>query len=619
VSSVLVLVLAAEGGASADEHARAVAGQRCPRPFEVKIVRVGAAPGRELDAAVSESQAEIVAFCEAGRPPGPHWLEALVRALDADATAGAAAGALGRSPGGPARFTLDDGEDAYGAFLGRVDAACRLPLASCAVRRAAWDEVRFDPEAPLGELGPRLARGLLETGWAKIDTPEAQVSWTGPIPAAPRWEPVIFSSPARRRTGPTLTRAAKLLRTGARAVEVLRDAGPRGVLQRLRERSEPERAWYEQVPWSLLSEPRPAHAPPRAGALAGPLTINWVVPAFYPGSGGHMTIFRLVRQLEELGHACRVIFTHTEGLLPPEGTRLRALVREHFQPVRARCIAFRGQPLPEADVHVATAWDTAFVVDRRRAQGAGAYLVQDWEPSFYPVGTRGAVAEQTYALGLQHVTAGPWLAERLRARGLPAVHFELAVDAAEHFVEPGAAAPAAGRMAVYLRPLTERRGFEVVSLALAEVKRQRPAAEIAVYGTPQGELMLPFAAAELGVLTPAGLRRLYCGSTLGVSCSLTNHSLAPQEMWACGLPVVEIDGESTRAVYRDGEDVALAPFEPRALAARIVGLLDDEPLRRRLAEAGLKRAALLDWRKSAQQVERGLRLAVEMARAGVEG
>jgi glycosyltransferase involved in cell wall biosynthesis len=326
-----------------------------------------------------------------------------------------------------------------------------------------------------------------------------------------------------------------------------------------------------------------------------------------------MTIFRLVRQLERLGHRCRIVFTSTEGLLPREGVRLRDLVRRHFQPVQARCLAYAGQPLPDADVHVATHWDTAHLVDRRRSAGAGAYLVQDWEPSFHPAGTRAELADQTYSLGLLHLTAGPWLAARLRARGAEAHPFELAVDPADYFVEPGVAAPAAGRIAIYLRPLTPRRGFEVVCLALAELQRRRPDVELCVYGAAANELQLPFRATRLGVLGTAELRKLYCGSTAGLSCSLTNHSLVPQEMWACGLPVVEVDADSTRAVYRDGEDALLAPFEPRAMAARLIELLDSPELRQRLRQRGLLRAQQLSWEKSGLQVEAGLRRAVARA------
>ena len=490
---------------------------------------------------------------------------------------------------------LGDGSGRLLALL-RGDPEVALVLAgpAFALRREAWDEVRF-----AGAPGS-FAERLREAGWATLDA------------SGLRPERLIFSSPGMPHVGPAaLTGLARALRLGARATEILRDGGPRGVIGKLREREAPARNWWDEVPWSLYAEPRARPMPPRPSALHGPLTINWVVPAFFAGSGGHMTIFRLVEELERLGHHCRLLFTHTDGLLPREGVRIRQLVHEHFRPVRARCLPWRGQPLPDADVHVATHWDTAYVVDRRRRAGAGAYLVQDWEPSFYPAGTRAHAALETYGLGLLHATAGPWLAGLLRARGAEAMPFDLAVDHAEYFPEEKVQPEPRGRVAVYLRPLTERRGFELVCLALRELLQRRPSLEVAAYGTAANELALPFAARKMGVLGGAELRRLYCSSTVGLSCSLTNHGLVPQEMWACGLPVVEVDAESTRAVYRHGEEAVLAPLEPRLLAAAILTLIDDAPLRQRLREAGLRRALALSWEKSALQLQAALRRAVE--------
>ena len=45
------------------------------------------------------------------------------------------------------------------------------------------------------------------------------------------------------------------------------------------------------------------------------------------------------------------------------------------------------------------------------------------------------------------------------------------------------------------------------------------------------------------------LADLYRRATVGVVFSATNYSLIPHEMMACGLPVVELDGESTRADF----------------------------------------------------------------------
>ena len=48
----------------------------------------------------------------------------------------------------------------------------------------------------------------------------------------------------------------------------------------------------------------------------------------------------------------------------------------------------------------ATSWPTAYVVRSTPTPGARFYLVQDYEPMFYPAGTLYALAEESYRLGL---------------------------------------------------------------------------------------------------------------------------------------------------------------------------------------------------------------------------
>ncbi len=539
----------------------------------------------------------------------------------------------------PPLLRIEPGEAGWEAWRAGAASLCVFDLTCAAVRTSVFAGQPV-PEAP--PIDDDLwACALLEAGFSLRFAKEAVVlrSFAGAptgLLRALRTAPgvrrkLIRPAPLASLQGPAaprpeksalLTAAAKLAFGGARAAEVLRDEGPRAVLQRLRRRTEPaaptspglsapppEKPWWEQHPWPLLREPRTPVPPPRPGALGGPLQLCWVVPAFYPGSGGHNTLFRLVAGLEKLGHTSEIVFTSHEGLLPATGVQVRELVRRHFQPIEARCRLWSGGPLPEADVHVATHWDTAYVVDRRRRSGAGAYLVQDWEPGFFPAGTASELALQTYSLGLFHITAGPWLEARLKEAGRRAARFELAVDPKEYYVEP-APVPEKGRIAVYLRPRTPRRGFELAALALAEVQRQRPGLEVAVYGCPPGELTLPFAAHAVGVLGPAALRALYNGSTVGLCCSLTNYSLVPQEMMACGLPLVEAEMPSTRAVFTDGVDALLAPPTPLGLAAALLRLLGDPALQQELREGGLKRVRGLTWDRAARQVETALRAAV---------
>jgi glycosyltransferase involved in cell wall biosynthesis len=145
-------------------------------------------------------------------------------------------------------------------------------------------------------------------------------------------------------------------------------------------------------------------------------------------------------------------------------------------------------------------------------------------------------------------------------------------------------------------------------LALAELRRRRPATEIALFGdaTP---LTAPFAFTNLGILDPPDVARAYAEATVGLVLSLTNHSLAAQEMLACGLPVVELRTPSTEAAFA-GSPIVLADASVLALADALERLLDDPAERGERAEAGLRWAGSRTWERATTAFEAGLWAAI---------
>jgi glycosyltransferase involved in cell wall biosynthesis len=113
------------------------------------------------------------------------------------------------------------------------------------------------------------------------------------------------------------------------------------------------------------------------------------------------------------------------------------------------------------------------------------------------------------------------------------------------------------------------------------------------------------------VLAPDDLAHAYNSATVGVVLSMTNPSLVPTEMLACALPTVDLDSASMGATFGPGGPIALAAFDPLALAGTVEALLD-EGLERRAERlgAGLELAAARTWERAAEQVEAGLRSAV---------
>ena len=115
------------------------------------------------------------------------------------------------------------------------------------------------------------------------------------------------------------------------------------------------------------------------------------------------------------------------------------------------------------------------------------------------------------------------------------------------------------------------------------------------------------------MLEPGALARAYSEATVGLVLSLTNPSLIPQEMLACGLPCVDVASESMLATYGADGPATLAAPEPIALCEAIEALLDDPARRARQGADGLRWAAARTWPAAAGQVQEGLRAAVREA------
>jgi glycosyltransferase involved in cell wall biosynthesis len=155
----------------------------------------------------------------------------------------------------------------------------------------------------------------------------------------------------------------------------------------------------------------------------------------------------------------------------------------------------------------------------------------------------------------------------------------------------------------YARPTTPRRATELGVLALAELLRRRPSVKVVVFGDVKPP-PAPFEYEFGGVLDPGSLAELYNRASLGLVISLTNYSLVPKEMMACGLPVVDVRGSSAESVFAaDRKVIELADPDPGALAARIEALLDDPLRRESLADAAQQYVSGMTWSATAEVIE----------------
>ncbi len=333
------------------------------------------------------------------------------------------------------------------------------------------------------------------------------------------------------------------------------------------------------------------------------LQIHFVIPDFGVGGGGHMTIFRIVHWLEFFGHHCTIwVVNRYAGRSDDERTQD---VIQHYQVLRARVISVdESFGSISGDAIFATSWDTVSSVADHAGFDSRFYLIQDNEIAFNPVGSRTILTESTYYQDIVCICASPWLkAMMIEKYGRKSHSFHLAAD--EHYKLASSPNQRSGghRIAFYARVHTPRRAVELGLLALERLARTGLQFEVHAFGSPTPMLVAPFPLIDHGVLDASALNALYQKCDIGICFSATNYSLVPQEMMASGLPVMELEGGSTRAVYPEGVVTFCGP-EPADICDQISQILLAPEQRLQQSLNAHKWINGFGWEDSSREIER---------------
>jgi O-antigen biosynthesis protein len=621
--------------------------------------------GRTRNLGAERASGELIAFLTQDAVPTDGWLDALRDSFGLAERVGAVYGPhlpledtspmiareltdffAGFSPNG-SPVVQRQGDP---VFLSNVN-ACYL--------RACWEQIRF-PDVPYAE-DQAFAAAMLEAGWAKVYNPGAAVLHAhdyGPVEFMRRYfdeyrglretighvEPISARGLAgtvrrqvagdrawmRERGWSPSRRARWTVRSAAHHAGrgVFSALGSRanrlpGPVQRAlslerrggapAERGDRVEPSLERPLWWEIAE-LSRHGPaPLLETLPGTserdrLHIAMVIPPFTRGSGGHTSIFQMMLRFERMGHTCSIWVHDAIGVHAFERPAvLRRRVVEEFAPLAAP--VFKGfDEWYGADVVVATGWETVYPVMRLPDCRARVYLIHDHESEFFATSAQSLWADRTYSFDLFPICGGVWLPEVLEDRyGQRGAWFRFGVD--HDVYRPLPVERRDDTVLFYSRDATPRRAVPLGLLALDELWRRRPDLRIVLFGDAK-RAKASFPHTDLGIVPPRELARQYSQATVGVCLSMTNHSLIPQEMMACGLPCVDLAGRSPEAVFgRDGP-VELAEPDPIAIADAIEALLGDELRWRRRSEAGLAFVADASWDTAAERVEAGLRAAL---------
>lgn len=359
---------------------------------------------------------------------------------------------------------------------------------------------------------------------------------------------------------------------------------------------------------------------------SAPRRVNIVHPAidlkhFF---GGFIAVFNLARRLSERGHRVRLIAL--EG--PPRGDWRERLGRYEGIGASAREleVAFRaegGRPIeahPD-DALIATHWTAAHVaagaLDRLRAERF-LYMIQEYEPFIFAMGSAAALARASYELPHTALFSTDLLREWFAANRVgvfaggrqagerDSASFDNAITPVGPVRAEDLARAGPRRLLFYARPEehASRNLFEVGAMALDQAIAAGAFAgwELSGIGTVElrgGVLALPESGAELRLIprrSQAEYARVLRSCDVGLSLMYTPHpGLVAIEMAAAGMATVTntFENKDGRSLERISANLIPAEPAPGAIAA---ALAEAEARSGRLDERS--RASDVAWPRS---------------------
>ena len=299
-----------------------------------------------------------------------------------------------------------------------------------------------------------------------------------------------------------------------------------------------------------------------------PERINLLVPSvdlvhFF---GGYITKFNLALKLAKEGSAVRMVTVDPSPTLPADWrTQLARFqgLHEFFDEVELVHAADRDRPLlvsPTDAVVATTFWTALIAAAAVRELGAPAftYLIQEYEPFTFPMGSWSALAEQSYQAPHYGVFSSELLRDYFRQNRLGvfsgqdgearSVSFQNAITDVGPVRADELAGRTSRRLLFYARPEAHaaRNMFELGVVALGEAIRRGVFSddwEFFGIGTVATGTELPLAGGKVLRLLPRQSQDRYAETLVshdvGLSLMYTPHpSLVPIEMAAAGMTVV---------------------------------------------------------------------------------
>ena len=292
-----------------------------------------------------------------------------------------------------------------------------------------------------------------------------------------------------------------------------------------------------------------------------------------------------------------------------DGLSVTHRVLNRFRPVT-------DADLPDADVVVATWWETAeWVAKLSKSKGAKAYFIQHHEVFDYLPVDR---VKATWRLPLHKITIAKWLVDLAHDE-----YGDFEVSLVPNSVDTNIfyASPRSKQMVptvgMLYAPATWK-GCDICLKAFNLAAEQLPGLRMQVFGTSEPLVNLPLPANSTYFHLPsnAQIRELYASCDAWLFGSRQEgFGLPILEAMACRTPVVGTPVGAAPDFLTDGGGILVRPEDPESMAAAIVKICtlpNDEW--KAMSEAAYRRVTSYSWDDATDLFEAALQQAIDKAK-----
>jgi glycosyltransferase involved in cell wall biosynthesis len=378
------------------------------------------------------------------------------------------------------------------------------------------------------------------------------------------------------------------------------------------------------------------------------------IGAHFPKSSGTMSIYRLINGLVDRGHGVTVVALEYDGepkkdilfkgqvihekqkfsllrtmrwgtsalmrrlspgfLQRREERKLPPEVQAEFIRKRFERLGQAVNLIPECDANIASSYETALAV-YLSGKGVPFYFMRNFEKYFAMNTPAPEFAEKdasiSYTLPMVKLANSTWLkneVEKHFPQEKVAAVIPNGIDTSVFYPRQDTKDPSKVRVISYSGRYFTWKGFADGAQAVKIVRRTYPDLEWKVFGdcsTPPDNDTAPYT--PIGFVRHQKLAESYSACDI-MLCPFWFESfpMYPLEGMACGLAVVTTP-HGVEDYARDRENCLIVPPKsPEAMAEAVIELIEDQELRKKLGEEGIRTAQQFDWNETVDKLEKTL-------------